>query len=148
MSYHTWANYAHTIDWCQLQKALPIETNRLTVILDEQEIDISEFCEFMDGRDTIATDYFDMTEKQTTAYEIRIQEAWNAVSKAFTRKTRSWIFGRGLILTPAYHDPDSGDRDDDVNGEFFLVDGSEKLTKAGEKGIKLGVQFSSWINSG
>jgi len=61
----------------------------------------------------------------------QIEAAWKRLAEAFTKATT--VEGAGLGLNPRYHDPDYGDRYDEVEGGFFDIEGVYRLSPAGRK---------------
>ncbi len=64
----------------------------------------------------------------------------NAIHREFNKVT-------GLTLNLGYHDPDDGDRYDEVEGIYWSVDGMYQLSRAGKKYNKI-VERKFFVNFG
>ena len=106
------ANYADIIDQSFVEETCGLEVGAFLGALDNVEVRLEEF-----ARDA----QYDMSD-----YGDEVDQSYDELIKKFKKAT-------GLTLYLGYHDPDEGDRYDDINGVFWHVEGVYKKTKAGEK---------------
>jgi 23S rRNA G2069 N7-methylase RlmK/C1962 C5-methylase RlmI len=110
------ANFADTVEENFVKETCPKEFDALNEALNEDE-DVTI--------DTVAADI----ENNPDDFTEEIQKAYKALKSAFKKKT-------GLDISIAYHDSnDGGDRYDDVNGVFWVLEFSSvyKMTPAASK---------------
>ena len=70
-----------------------------------------------------------------------LNRALQALIETFRAKTL------GLELDICFHDPENGDRYDEVSGLFFTVSGAYQYTPAGEK-FKQFIERKGWVEFG
>jgi len=119
------ANFADVIEQDFVKKQCPQEFENFIQALDKNEdITVESFAQN-------AQDFDEKSKEGKTYIEL---------CEAFEKKT-------GLSLYISYHDPDNGDRYDDVNGILWCVDGVYQLTKAGKKHQKQ-IERKFWVSFG
>jgi hypothetical protein len=121
------ANYCDTTSQDFVKEQCPQEYENFIQALDNRDISVQEFSETW--RD------YSTKEEKTEHFK-----AYRVLCDTFRQKT-------GLELYLDYHNPDDGDRYDDVNGVLWCVDGVYELTKAGKKHQKQ-IQRVNWVSFG
>lgn len=121
------ACFADTVEQDFIKATCPQEFENFIQALENKDIDLDEFARTW-------RDYSSKEEKSES------YKAYQTLCEAFRQKT-------GLELYIDYHDPDNGDRYDDVNGILWCVDGVYQHTKAGRKYQKQ-IQRKLWVSFG
>ena len=125
------ANWADVMTWDDIKSVVPEEAAAFEQELQAAGVEMDRFCDAMSWEDLsmlkVAADGEDAAEDMIG----RIEAAWKRLAESFTKATT--VEGAGLELNPRYHDPDHGDRYDEVEGGFFDVEGVYRLSPAGRK---------------
>jgi hypothetical protein len=119
------------MEWEDIKSIVPDESAAFERQLEAAGVDMDAFCcamaiDDLDGLDVPTED--DDAVRQTIE---GIEAAWKNLAGSFTRVTT--VEGKGLELQPCYRDAEYGDRDDEVEGDFFHVSGAYQLSPAGKK---------------
>ena len=122
-----------------LEQLCPTEFKRFTDAL--LEVDISEW-EFHHAWHSGEKSLSEPERKDDT--ETQIDDPYRALQaliNAFRTKTG------GLELDICFHDPENGDRYDEVSGLFFTISGAYQYAPAGEK-FKQFIERKGWVEYG
>jgi len=121
------ANYADTVEQDFIKDACPQEFENFIQALENKDMSVKEFSET----------WRDCSAKEEKSEHFK---TYQALCGAFNKKT-------GLDLYLDYHNPDDGDRYDDVSGIMWCVDGVYQLSKAGKKYQKQ-IERKFWVSFG
>ena len=125
-------DWADVMEWDEIKKIVPEEAAAFEQQLQAADVEMDRFCEAMWWHHDLALMYVAVGGEDAATQAIeRIGAAWKRLAEAFTEATT--VEGAGLELNPRYHDPDHGDRYDEVEGGFFHVEGAYRLSPAGRK---------------
>ena len=114
-----------------MEKLLPRQMKKLNSILENNNEDISRTEFFMDFYE------FEDTE---------VMSAYKKLEKAFEKLTA--VQEECLTIQPCFHDSNEyGDRYDDVNGEFFIVENVYQYTASAKNFLSV-IEDASWVTFG
>jgi len=122
-----------------LEQLCPDEFERLTDALLAMEISEWEFHQaWRSGEDSLSER---KNEEDVESQRNDPNRALQILIETFRAKTE------GLELDICFHDPENGDRYDEVSGLFFTISGVYQYTSAGEK-FKQFVERKGWVEFG
>jgi hypothetical protein len=125
------AYWADVMKWDDIKNIVPDEAAAFEQQLQAAGVKMDDFCDAMQaedlGRMNVVADGPDAVSQAIRQIEV----AWKRLAESFTRATM--VEGAGLELSPDYHNPENGDRYDEVEGGFFHVEGVYQLSPAGKK---------------
>jgi hypothetical protein len=117
--------------WNDIKGIIPEEAATFEQQLQAAGVEMDNFCDAMQAEDlermNVAADGQDAVSRAIG----QIEAAWKRLAESFTQATM--VEGAGLELSPDYHNPDNGDRYDEVAGGFFRVEGAYQLSPSGKK---------------
>lgn len=123
------ANYGDVIEWEEIKKLCPKEARNFKREIDKTGAEWEAAIHALDsGKETLLATVD--AAKRLAVYG-QIEAAFESLNLAFQKKTK--VGDCCLELNPRYHDPNYGDRYDDVTGSYFHVSGVYQLTPAGKK---------------
>ncbi|MGO9109603.1 MAG: hypothetical protein ACLP9L_10240 [Thermoguttaceae bacterium] len=125
--------WADVMKWGDIKEIVPAEAAAFEEHLQVAGVDMDAFCQAMMWQDL---NMMEVAANGEDAAREAIGAAWRRLADSFTQATT--VDGAGLVLTPDYHDPENGDRYDEVRGGYFVVAGVYQPTAAGRK-------FAKWI---
>jgi len=122
-----------------LEQICPAEFKRFTDALLEADISEWEFHLSWRSGENIRLER--ISEKDARKRKNAPHRALQALINAFRTKTG------GLELDICFHDPENGDRYDEVSGLFFTISGAYQYAPAGEK-FKQFIERKGWVEYG
>ena len=123
--------WADVMEWTDIAEIVPREAAALERNLKAAGMDIDQFCR-AEAQEEWEYLELEVKGKRTIAEAIaQIKDAWSRLSAAFAQATA--VDGAGLTVEPGYHDPEQGERGDEVVDGFFHVEGVYQLTPAGKR---------------
>ena len=123
-------NYADVIEFEGVKEIVPEPAKKFEDFLEKNKIVLSDAIKALAEEDGGCLDSID--EKDYDHLYAELETEFEVLNKAFQEQTK--VGGDSCLeLTPMFHDEDSGDRYDEVEGGFFHVDGMYCLSPAGEK---------------
>jgi len=138
------SNFADVIDFNDVKRLCPAEAKALVKTLKKYGVNMENLAETfrceepeLETLETAISDAApdDLDNEAYSRYEeeaIRtITQALETLKAAFAKATA--VGKSHLDLSIGYHDPDDGDRYDEVDGVFWAFDGLYQLSPAGKK---------------